>query len=56
MAGGSGDQKRQAAIRRALGMAAEAMDLLDAHDGPAEAAAHFDLARQRLQEELAKSR
>ena len=41
------------AIRRALSLVTEAMDLIDAHDGPPEAAAHLALAQQRLREVLA---
>ena len=54
MAGGSNDVHRQAAIERALRITTEAMDILDAHRGPAEAAAHLELARQHLRQELIK--
>ena len=42
--------KNEAALRRALALVLEAMDLLDAHDGPPEAAAHLGLARERLRQ------
>ena len=41
-----------AAIKRAAELISEALDLLDGHGGPAEAAAHLDLALQRLREAL----
>ena len=49
---GSERERRQAAIRRALELITEALDLLDAHGGPAQAAAHIDLGRQQLQAAL----
>jgi hypothetical protein len=45
------------AIRRALANVTEALDLLDAHDGPPDAAAHLSLAQERLRaaiKEIAK--
>ena len=49
------EERRQAAIRRALELIIEALDLIDAHDGPAQAAANIDLGRQQLQAALAKA-
>jgi hypothetical protein len=42
------------AIKRSLALVTEAMDLLDAHDGPPDAAAHLAFAQQRLREVVAK--
>jgi hypothetical protein len=42
-------------MKRALQLATEALDLLDAHGGPAEATVHFELARQILRERLAQA-
>lgn len=50
MAVGS-DEGRSRAIRRAIELVTVAIDLLDAHGGPADAAAHLDLALHRLREE-----
>ena len=50
------DERRAAATRRALELVTEAMDLLDGHDGPAEAAAHFELAAQILRQTVADGR
>jgi hypothetical protein len=38
------------AIGRALKLITEAMDLLDAHGGPPDAAAHLSLAQDRLKQ------
>ena len=38
----------------ALELITEAMDLLDAHDGPPDAAAHLAVAQQRLRQALAR--
>jgi hypothetical protein len=46
------EQRRMAAIKRALELTTEALDLLDAHDGPPDATAHLDLCIQRLRESL----
>jgi hypothetical protein len=43
---------RQSAIRRALKLTTEAIDLIDAHGGPPDAAAHLSLAQERLREAL----
>jgi hypothetical protein len=51
MADVRGDGARTA-IKRALALTTEALDLIDAHGGPADAAAHLDCARDRLQESL----
>jgi hypothetical protein len=45
------DQGQQA-IRRALALTSEALDLLDAHDGPPEAKALFALGCQKLRDAL----
>jgi hypothetical protein len=37
-------------IKRALELVTEALDLLDAYDGPADAAAHLSLAQERLRQ------
>lgn len=50
MDGGKASDRRKAAIRRASALLTEALDLLDAHGGPAEATAHLDLALQKLRE------
>lgn len=42
------------AIKRALSLTSEAMDLLDAHQSSPEAAVHLDLCRQKLQEDFAR--
>ena len=42
------------AMKRALALITEAMDLLDGHRGPPDAAVHLELAQQRLREELTK--
>jgi hypothetical protein len=55
MAGERDDFQRTAALKRALSLTTEALDLLDAHGGPADAAAHLDLCRNKLQEELANA-
>ena len=41
------------AQERALSLITEALDLLDAHGGSAQAAAHLDMAAQTLREDLA---
>ena len=50
MPGDSDNGRREAAIQRAMQLVTEALDLLDAHRGPADATAHLDLALQRLRE------
>ena len=56
MAGnGRNDGSQSTAIRRAAKLVSEAVDLLDAHGGPAEAAAHLDLALQELRDHLIQS-
>ena len=50
MVGTSNHEERGAAIKRSLEHIIEAIDLLDAHEGPPDAAAHLELARQRLSE------
>ena len=42
------------AIRRALDLVTKAMDLLDAHGAPPDAAAHLAMAQQRLRQVLAR--
>lgn len=46
--------QRSNAIRRALDLVTEAMDLLDAHDGPADAAAHLGMGQQILRQAIMK--
>ena len=48
MTGGSDKDRRGAATQRAQALVAEALDLLDAHKGAPEAAAHLELALQEL--------
>ena len=50
MAGREVEDRRRAAMRRASALVSEALDLLDGHDGPAEAAAHLDRALQIIRE------
>ena len=52
MAGSTSHDRRELALRRAATRMTEALDLLDANGGPADAAAHLDLALQKLREEL----
>jgi hypothetical protein len=42
------------ATRRALALVTEAMDLLDAHGGEPDAAAHLAMAQQQLRQALAR--
>ena len=44
----SKEGRRVAAIQRAIALVTEAMDLMDAHEGPPEVAAHLELALQGL--------
>lgn len=46
----TGKRTNLGAIKRSLALVTEAMDLLDAHSGPPDAAAHLALAQQRLRE------
>ena len=46
--------RKEAALKRAATLMTEALDLLDAHGGPADAAAHLDLALHRVREEVTK--
>jgi hypothetical protein len=50
---GSRNGRSIKALRRALTLVTEAMDLLDAYEGPPEAAAHLAMAQQQLRHELA---
>jgi hypothetical protein len=52
MTGVNDDQRRDAALRRALKLVVEAMDLIDGFDGPPDASAHLELARERLHKSL----
>jgi len=54
MANESND-RRMLALKRAMALVTEAMDLLDGHQGPPEAAAHLELAQQQLREMITKS-
>ena len=49
---GARNERQAKAVTRALALVTEAMDLLDAYDGPPEAAAHLALAQQRLRQAL----
>ena len=55
MANSEEDELRVRALKRALEMVTAAVDLLDAHRGPPDAAAHLAMAQQNLLKELAKS-
>ena len=48
----SKEVRRKTAIHRVLALVTEAMDLLDAHDGPPEVAAHLELALQGLRSSM----
>lgn len=54
MAASGADGQRQEAIARAIELVTRAMDLLDAHAGPAQAAAYLELALQVLAEAAQK--
>ena len=45
---------RLAALRRAIALVSEAIDLLDAHGGCPEGAAHLDLGLQELRREYSR--
>lgn len=45
-------KESERAITRALALVTEAIDLLDAHGGPADAAVNLALAQDRLRQEL----
>lgn len=53
MAGKRSNSAHAKAIKRALALTTEALDLLDAHDGPPDAAAHLEMCRHKLQQEIA---
>jgi hypothetical protein len=53
MAGERNDVPREVVLKRALQLATEAMDLLDAHGSDPRAAAHLALAQQQLRKSLA---
>ena len=53
MAGERNHVQRDKAIKRALQLVTEAMDLLDAHGAGPEAAAHLAMAQQQLRKQLA---
>jgi hypothetical protein len=48
MTGVKDDDRRDAALKLALKLVVEAMDLIDGFDGPPDASAHLELARERL--------
>lgn len=50
MTGDNNGVRKQAASKRAMALVSEALDLLDAHGTSPEAAAHLDLALQKLRE------
>ena len=52
MAGEESDDLQAKAVLRAAMLVTEAMDLLDAHGGSPEAAAHLDLALASLRQAL----
>ena len=54
MSGMRSVSKQVAAIRRALQLTSEAMDVLDANHCSPEAAVHLDLCRQKLQEDFTR--
>lgn len=54
MAGERKESQQVVAIRHALALTAEAMDVLDAHRCSPEAAVHLELCRQKLQEDYAR--
>jgi hypothetical protein len=54
MAGERNEQRVVSATRRALALVTQAMDLLDAHGGPPDAAAHLAMAQQQLRQALVK--
>lgn len=47
---------RSRSVERAVLLVTQALDLLDAYGGPAEAAAHLDLALRTLREDAARLR
>ena len=49
----SEEGRRPSSVERAAGLVSEALDILDAHGGPADAAAHLDLALGKLREHAA---
>jgi hypothetical protein len=55
MAGEESDDRQARAVRRAATLVTEAMDLLDAHGGAPEAAAHLDLALASLRQRIGGS-
>jgi hypothetical protein len=42
------EERRRAAILRVVELTTEAIDLIDAHDLPPQAAAHIDLGREKV--------
>ena len=50
MSGEKAEDRRTAAMRRVSALVSEALDLLDAHGGPVDAAAHLALALQIVEE------
>ena len=47
--------KSEAGIKRALALVSEALDLLDAYDGPADAAAHLSMAQAQIRQAIQPS-
>jgi hypothetical protein len=43
-------ERNSNAIERALSLISEAIDILDAHDGPPDAAAHLCIVQERLRQ------
>jgi len=56
MAGEESDDRQATVVRRAATLVTEAMDLLDAHGGAPDAAAHLDLALASLRRVMGAAR
>jgi hypothetical protein len=54
MAGERNEERKEQSLRRALTLATEAMDVLDAHGSDPQAAAYLALAQQQLRKSLAE--
>jgi hypothetical protein len=52
----SSEERRTRACTKALELVVEAMDLIDAHKGPPEAAVNLELSRQHLHRYVLKAR
>ena len=49
-------EKLESAMKRALKLVTEAMDLLDAHGGPPDASANLAMAQAQLHQAIAQAR